>query len=286
MSGSKRSVMALAAALAALPMAGCGEPVHALGHGASAEPRVTVLLDSSGPAAEAGAAVATTSVSGYGTFKGRVVVSGAFPTLPPLLAQGAPTKDAICSQKAVPDDSVVVGPGNGLGNVFIYLKRVPGGEIPPPPAEPVVVDQEGCRFLPHAVVCRVGQPLNFKNSDPVAHNTAFAPQSSSGFNQTIVANDQAGANYTYGKPEAVPVRAKCDYHAWMGAYHLPLSHPWGVVTAEDGSFEITGVPGTAVEFVVWHEKAQYINRGLKVTIPVDGVLEQEITIDAAKLASN
>jgi hypothetical protein len=44
------------------------------------------------------------------------------------------------------------------------------------------------------------------------------------------------------------------------------------------------VPGTAVEFVVWHEKAQYINRGLKLTIPVDGVIEQELKVDASKLA--
>lgn len=279
--------LAAIAALALLPASGCGKPVHALGHGASAEPKVTVLLsDAAGAAApDAGAAAATTTVAGYGTFKGRVVVNGAFSPLPPLLAQGAPTKDAICAQKAIPDESVVVGANNGLANVFIYLKKVPGGEIPAAPADALVVDQQGCKFSPHAAVCRVGQPLTFKNSDPVAHNTAFAPQSSSGFNQTIVANDQKGANYTYGKPEAVPVRAKCDYHAWMGSYHLPLNHPWGAVTADDGSFEIKGVPGTTVEFVIWHEKAQYINRGLKITIPVDGTIEQEITIDAAKLVA-
>ncbi|QDT56728.1 hypothetical protein Pan44_47880 [Caulifigura coniformis] len=274
------------ALLAVSPMSGCGKPTTALGHGATAEPTVTVLLAEGGGAAEAAATpAASTAIAGYGTFKGRVVVNGAFSPLPALLAQGAPTKDAICSQKAVPDESVVVGSNNGLANVFIYLKKVPGGEVPPAPAEPISIDQQGCRFLPHAVICRVGQPLNFKNSDPVAHNTAFAPQSSAGFNQTIVANDQAGANYTYSKAEAVPVRAKCDYHAWMGSYHLPLAHPWGVVTGEDGSFEIKGVPGTTVEFVVWHEKADYISRSLKVTIPVDGEVVQEISVEAAKLAA-
>lgn len=279
-------IAAIAAALL-LPASGCGKPVHALGHGASAEPRVTVLLSDTASAAatETAASGGSATVAGYGTFKGRVVVTGSVSPLPPLLAQGAPTKDAICAQKEIPDESVVVGPNNGLANVFIYLKKVPGGEIPPAPTDAFVVDQNGCRFAPHAAVCRVGQPLTFKNSDPVAHNTAFAPQSSSGFNQTIVANDQKGANYTYGKPEAVPVRAKCDYHAWMGSYHLPLNHPWGVATAPDGSFEIKGVPGTTVEFVIWHEKAQYINRGLKITIPVDGVVEQEIQVDASKLAA-
>jgi plastocyanin len=284
----KRVCCVSAVTLAAMA-SGCTEqPVHGLGHGASAEPTITVLLsDAAGAAADptASTGAATATIAGYGTFKGRVVVSGAPPALPPLLGQGAPTKDAICAAKEIPDESVVIGSNGGLANVFIYLKKVPGGEIPAAPTDPVVIDQQGCRFLPHAAVCRVGQPMVFKNSDPVAHNTAFAPQSSSSFNQTIVANDQKGAGYTYSKPEAVPVRAKCDYHAWMGAYHLPLNHPWGVVTAEDGSFEIKGVPGTTVEFVVWHEKAQYLNRGLKVTIPVDGVIEQEIQVDASKLAA-
>jgi hypothetical protein len=122
------------------------------------------------------------------------------------------------------------------------------------------------------------------NDDPVAHNTAFSPQSSAGFNSTISPNDRKGTEYRYAKPEALPVRARCDIHAWMGSYHLPLSHPWGAVTAEDGSFEIKGVPGTTVEFVVWHEKALYINRSLKVKIEPDQTVEQEITVDASKLA--
>lgn len=284
----RREILVTAlAALLALSVSGCGEPKHALGHGATAEPTVTVLLaEGSGAAASAAAApTASATVAGYGTFKGRVVVNGTVPTLQPLLAQGAPTKDAICSEQMIPDESVVIGPGNGLANVFIYLKKVPGGEIPPPPADPGIVDQKGCRFLPHAAIFRVGQPLLFKNADPVAHNTAFTPQSSSVFNQTVTANDRTGVGYKYEKAEAVPVRAKCDFHSWMGSYHLPLTHPWGVVTAEDGSFEIKGVPGTAVEFVVWHEKADYINRGLKITIPVDGEITQEITVDAAKLAA-
>jgi plastocyanin len=274
--------------LVALPMSGCGKPSHGLGHGASTEPRVTVLLAEGGGAGAAAAAAtptASATIAGYGTFKGRVVVNGAVPQLQPLLAQGAPTKDAVCSEHAIPDESVVVGSGNGLANVFIYLKKVPGGEIPPPPSEPAVIDQKGCRFLPHAALFRVGQEIVFKNDDPVAHNTAFSPQNAAAFNNIISGNDRNGITYKYAKPEAVPVRAKCDIHAWMGSYHLPLNHPWGAVTGEDGSFEIKGVPGTTVEFVVWHEKADYINRGLKVTIPVDGEITQEIAVDAAKLAA-
>src|SRR5689334_15265915 len=97
--------------LVALPMSGCGKPVHGLGHGASSEPKVTVLLAEGGGAGAAAAATpaASATIAGYGTFKGRVVVNGAVPQLQPLLAQGAPTKDAVCAEKAIPDESVVVG---------------------------------------------------------------------------------------------------------------------------------------------------------------------------------
>lgn len=270
-----------------LGSAGCYQPVHALGGGATTEPTVTILLSDKASDAATGEAPASTggvTVAGYGTFKGRVVLSGAAPVLPPLLAKGAPTKDAICAANTIPDESIVSENG-GLGNVFVYLKKVPGGEVPPPPTDPIPIDQKGCHFLPHAAVCRVKQPLVFMNSDPVAHNTAFSPPGSNTFNQTIVANDTKGVPYVYSRPEAVPVRAKCDFHAWMGSYHLPLNHPWGVVTAPDGTFEITGVPGAPCEFVVWHEKAGYINRGLKVTIQPDQTVEQEITVDASKLAA-
>lgn len=284
---SIRKEMLCGLALAGLLSAsGCGKPVHALGHGASAEPTVTVLLsDAASAAGETTTAAASVTVAGYGTFKGRVVVTGAVSPLQPLLGKGAPTKDAICAAIEIPDESVVVGPNNGLANVFVYLKKVPGGEIPPPPTEPGVIDQQGCRFLPHAAVFRVNQTLLFKNADPVAHNTSFSPQSSGKFNQAVSPNDRSGIAYQYAKAETVPVRAQCDFHSWMGSYHLPLTHPWAAVTAADGSFEIKGVPGTTVEFVIWHEKAQYLNRGLKVTIPVDGVIEQEVTVEAAKLAA-
>jgi hypothetical protein len=264
---------------------GCGKPVHAIGGGASTRPSVTILLSDqqSEETAEAGSSAGAVEISGYGTFKGRVVVNGTAPVLPPLLAKGAPTKDAICAASEIPDESVIVSPDGGLANVFIYLKKVPGGEIPAPPTEPGVIDQHGCRFTPHAAIFRVDQPLLLKNDDPIAHNTAFQPQKAGAFNQSVSPHDRTGVSYTYTKAEPLPVRARCDFHSWMGSYHLPLDHPWGAVTNPDGTFEIAGVPGTEVEFVVWHETAGYISRGLKVTIEPDQTLEQEITVDAAKL---
>ena len=51
------------ALLAALPMSGCGKPTTALGHGASTEPTVTVLLAEGSDAQAAAGPAETTAVA-------------------------------------------------------------------------------------------------------------------------------------------------------------------------------------------------------------------------------
>ncbi len=71
----------------------------------------------------------------------------------------------------------------------------------------------------------------------------------------------------------------------MDSYHLVVNHPWAAVTGPDGSFEIKGVPAGKMEFVVWHEKALYVNRSLKVDVVPDQPFEVPvIKVPAAKLA--
>src|SRR5204862_99920 len=129
---------------------------------------------------------------------------------------------------------------------------------PPPPVEPAVFDQKGCRFEPHVLVVRVNQPILLKSDDPVPHNTNIKPLRNTGFNQIISPNNRAGEPYKYTKPESVPVNVQCDLHRWMTAYHLPLEHPFFAVTDKEGKFEIKGLPPGKHVFTVWTE-AGYVN---------------------------
>ena len=218
-------------------------------------------------------------------FKGRVTVAGTPPTLSPLVAKDDPkVKDAVCVAQAVPDESVIVGDGGGLANVFVYAKKVPSGvEVPPAPTEPVVIDQVACRFIPQAMVFRVGQPLLMKNSDPVSHNVRTAGFTQQ-INQIISPNDQTGIPVSYSRPERVPVQTKCDIHAWMLAYHFPLDHPYAAVTGPDGSFEINDLPPGDWEFVVWHGKAGNIEKSVKFKAAAGQVVAQDFSVPAADLS--
>jgi hypothetical protein len=280
--------LAVAAALI-----GCGG-AEGIKNGASTQPTVVVKRETSGgaPAANAtaqakGAApAAATAGGGSGTLKGKVVFKGDPPKLAPLYEKGAAIKEAICvKEHAIPNEKLVIGEGNGVANVFIYLpKAPPGAAVPPPPDKPAIFDQKDCRFTPRAIVVRAGQTVKVLNSDSVAHNTHTLPQRQDGANLPISPHNQTGLDIVYKKPEAKPVDVKCDIHAWMRAHHLPLDHPWGTVSGANGEFEIKDIPAGTHKFQVWHDGAvgQFLERNLSVTIKPGEVTTIEIPYEASK----
>jgi hypothetical protein len=238
-----------------------------------------------GGGAQAGGA-APAAAGGFGTLKGRVIFQGAPPKLESLTAL-AETKEAICAKAGIPNDKLIVGEGNGVANVFIFLPKAPAGvPVPPAPSEPVNFDQKNCRFLPHALIIRAGQELKILNSDSVTHNTHTGATRSENYNSSIPPHFATGIDFKYQRSEAKPCETKCDIHTWMRAYHLPLDHPWAGLTGPNGEYEIKNVPAGEQKFQVWHEAAGgggYLDRNLTVTIKPGEVTTKDITFDASKL---
>lgn len=275
-------------ALAVLPMAtGCGE-------GAAETPKITLKPSTPDSGADAANGAAngetkaggeTVAASGFGTFKGRVLLTGSASPLPPLVEQGANIKDGdVCAAQPVPNQKLVVGPGNGVANVFIYMVKAPKGgkeQAAHEPADTPIFDQKGCVFIPHAMVCRAGKPITVTSSDSVPHNVNARPKKGSSFNAVVRQGQQE--QFSYSAAELEPVEVVCDFHTWMRAYQLPLDHPYGALTGEDGSFEIADLPVGEHEFRIWHE-GKLLERGYKVTVAQDGeVVEKEIPFPAALL---
>lgn len=230
---------------------------------------------------QAAASSANADYTGPAKFTGRVVVKGAPPEFPPLLAKGAPTKDLVCSEEPVPNEKAVVSSDGGLANVFVFMKKAPSSGVPPAEGDAPVVDQEGCVFLPHAAIVRVGQTVVLKNSDPVAHNVnvkGFQNQ----YNNVVPAN--GSVEHTFQFAERFPAPTGCDFHTFMAAYILPLDHPWGAVTDENGNFEISNLPDGEWDFVIWHEAVGYVERSVSVTAAANTVVDKVFEVDATKLS--
>lgn len=263
---------------------GCGELVN----GANSATTVKYRSASKEAMAEttAVAAAATTDAApgegGVGTLKGRVVYVGNYAPLPPLFAKGGAAKDAsVCGAEAIPNESILVKDG-GLANTFIYLDKPPKGATIPAVGDPIVFDQKICVFTPHAMVMRVKQTMKILNADGAAHNTHTYPKKNTAFNSVVQPNDRNGVDLIYGQAEKEPFTVGCDIHSWMTAYHLPLDHPFGAVSAADGTFEIKDLPAGKHEFKVWHEAGKMVEKAFVVTIK-PGDNEVTINVPASKL---
>ncbi|MDP6490399.1 MAG: carboxypeptidase regulatory-like domain-containing protein [Kiritimatiellia bacterium] len=149
-----------------------------------------------------------------------------------------------------------------LGNVFVWVR----GGLPETeyeiPAEPVVINQEGCTFVPHVLGIRAGQDLEIRNGDKTAHNVNAQPKRNKGFNNAQPpATRPLIKNF---KREEVMVKFACDMHTWMSCYVGVVSHPFYAVTGKDGAFSLKNLPAGEYEVEVWHELLKTQSQTVKV----------------------
>jgi plastocyanin len=204
----------------------------------------------SAPAATAPAAPEEpVPLPGESTITGRIRFEGTAPAARVIRMDS----DQLCMPEG-PNTSevIVIGPDNGLQNVFVYVKDGLGDRTFQAPKRPVVLDQKGCKYSPHIFGAQVGQPVTIVNSDPTLHNVHAMPKSNAEFN---FGQSKKGmeTTRTFDKPE-VMVSFRCDVHGWMNAYAGIVAHPFFAVSKPDGSFEIKGLPAGTYTIEAWHEK--------------------------------
>ena len=186
-----------------------------------------------------------------GTVTGTVVYEGTVPTLKPLSVAAEP----ICAKKhpTVPNEALVLGSGNTMGNVLVrVVKGLAAGKTWPAPKEPVVMDQVGCQYVPHVMGIMVGQPFKVLNSDGILHNVHALPKVNRQFNMAMPPARKE-ATETFTKEEGV-FTVKCDVHPWMQSYIGVFSHPFFAVTKPDGKFSLANLDAGTYEIEAWHER--------------------------------
>lgn len=198
--------------------------------------------------APASAPAPTDTADGPGTIVGVVTFSGTAPKPRPLPMDS----DPLCVTEAggATSELLVVGPGNGIKNVFVYVKDGLGTRRYAVPASPVPLDQKGCRYVPHVFGVQVGQTILVSNSDPLIHNVHAMPKNNREFNFGQPAKTPP-VSRVFNQAE-IGLPFKCDVHGWMNAYVNVLPHPFFAVTKDDGSFEIKGLPAGSYTLELWH----------------------------------
>ena len=148
-------------------------------------------------------------------------------------------------------ESYVVDNGN-LANAVVYVKDGLGNYAYQAVNEPVTVDQDGCKYIPHVLAVRTGQPVKFINSDPTSHNVHPTPDKNEEWNESQQPKAEP-ITKQFSNPELM-MPVKCNQHPWMKMYLSVFKHPFYAVTGKDGKFELKGLPPGTYTVAVVHEK--------------------------------
>jgi hypothetical protein len=212
-------------------------------------------------AGTAAAAAPVANVADAATITGLVKLEGAAPKMPAIQMSA----DPYCLSQhpggqGASDEEVVVGPAGELANVIVYIKNAPAG---PATTTPALLDQKGCKYMPHVQVVEVGQPLQIRNDDSTLHNVHAMPNNNAQFNEGQPVQGMVSTK-KFDKPEMVPFRIKCDVHGWMKSFMAVLPHPYHSVSAMNGTFSIGNLPPGTYTVTAWHEK--YGSQDQQITV--------------------
>jgi plastocyanin len=149
--------------------------------------------------------------------------------------------------------------------------------LPAPVAAPVVIAQEGLRFVPFLTVVPVGSTLRFVNRDGYDHHVRSTPSGPLGATPSAIefelrldaAAAAASPNDDYKSPAAAkkrsgavsadvkaskpgPIGLGCHIHASMRGQVYVSNTPWFGKTDANGSVTIEGVPDGTADVTLWH----------------------------------
>jgi Carboxypeptidase regulatory-like domain len=207
-----------------------------------------------------------------GAVSGVVSFKGAVPKLPPLDM----TQDPACPSDPQTSDAIVVRNGK-LANVFVYVKNGSGIEWnSEASAKPVVLDQKGCRYVPHVLGLVTGQPLKVLNDDNALHNIHPMPKANNEWNESQMPRGQPIVK-SFSHPELM-MPVECNQHPWMKSYVNVMEHPFFAVTDEDGAFQIRNLPPGEYTLVAIHEK--FGEQSVQITVPPKQAARAEFVFTA------
>jgi hypothetical protein len=207
----------------------------------------TKLGYAAGLAVLAASTIALAGPSG-GSISGKVTYEGTPARQKPIDMSKEP---GCAAQHPTPitTETVVVGPGNALVNVVVYVSSGAPDESSPP-AQAVTIVQKGCQYLPHVVPMVVNQELKVVNDDPTSHNIHPLAKINNEWNKSQPPGTPPFIE-KFAKPEFIPV--KCNIHPWMHSSFAVLKNSHYAVSGGDGGFSLPNLPPGKYTITAWHE---------------------------------
>jgi plastocyanin len=203
---------------------------------------ITALAVIAGVGMFAGRPGPATAQGGGGTIEAEVKYNGAS-----VVEKLKVNKDTQKCGTEAQIEKVVVGANKGLANAVVSVAGAKGATTAK--AGKPVLDQHGCKFVPHVLAMTPGE-LDIKNSDDILHNIHTYSTANPSINKAQPKFKKVMTE-KFDKPEIIKVT--CDVHSWMLGWVAVLPHPYFGVTNESGAAKILNVPAGKHKIEVWHE---------------------------------
>jgi plastocyanin len=217
-------------------------------------------------------------VATAGNVRGMIMFEGTPPTPEPIDMASEP--DCLERWDEAPVRELVRVRGGHLADVFVYVKEGLEDMEFPVTAEATVVDQYGCKYVPHVSGVMANQTVTFRNSDGLLHNVNATPQINRPFNFSQPVN--MDTNRTFAQSEVmIPVR--CDVHGWMLAYVGVVGHPYHSVSGDGGGFDLSDLPPGDYVIEAWHSRLG--TQEQQVTVTTGETVEVNFTFNEGMLAT-
>ena len=160
--------------------------------------------------------------------------------LPVLILVVAPACGSPASTPAAaPAPAATSSEVTGIVPKNAIVTLLPASGAPPVPAEPAVMDQISKQFLPHTLLARVGQPVEFRNSEDMPHNVTVVRRESG--SEVFNVSTDRGQKYAHTFHRVAQFDVKCDIHEGMEATVIVARGPMTTIAGDDGRFSLPNV---------------------------------------------
>lgn len=150
----------------------------------------------------------------------------------------------------------------GVPNAFVEVLGVESRWRFAPTTEVARLEQAGHRYRPWSIFVRTGQLLEVTNREEVLHNLKWTGRKNGNSNRNLAKGESAQLRFEH--PEEIHFR--CDVQNWMEAWAYVREHPFGVITSEDGSFELPSLPPGTYELRVQHPNPSWHGEARRVEL--------------------
>ena len=169
----------------------------------------------------------------------------------------APTTPASAPAPAATSSEVTgIVPKNAI------VTLLPASGAPPVPAEPAVLDQISKQFLPHTLLARVGQPVEFRNSEDMPHNVSVVRRESG--KEVFNVGTEPHQKYVHTFDRVGEFDVTCDIHEGMEATVIVSRGPMTTIAGDDGRFSLPNVAFGSYTLSLTYS-GQTVEQAIKVT---------------------